>query len=550
MRKRIARIDLGKWKTVITFVPLLFAFVGYMIYYEGVDVISALYSSLRIYLASTDYSLTEFYKYSAFDQTVMRVCFECARWLGLCVTATFITKMFRETFIKLRVSLRARRKNAIALHGSTKYVELIKENFGSCVIADDVDEKFLASRHILAFESDLELFKYLNAHFASFEADGHSGQNQRGGAKRVDKSVYLCTVSSPRTEYLGRGFVINNMAEDCARIYWNKLYARRFSGLSERRVVILGFGNYGRALFKQALFVNAFPSAACMEYHVFGDSEAFQHLYAGMSRFLSIGSASGEKDSVFFHRDHWEQNLPLLMQADRVVLTDDSDEVNIQALGTLFDLGVRNIHIRASNAKLIQELWPGIRVLEYAKDADVCVFGTENTLYTKEIIMEEQLLETAKKIHARYMRRVGKGKCANCPQTANVKPCAANCEHFDENWSRMERFLKEANVTQADHMPVKIRQVLKRDCEINEASLRDYKERFGAIRNTTAEMEPLAALEHERWMRHHFFYGWEYDPVRNDAARKHPLLLPFDQLPELQKTKDLDAYEAIVDLMQ
>ncbi len=548
MKKWISRINLGMCKTILMFLPLLFAFVGYMIYYRDADVISALYSSLRIYLVSTDYSLEEFINYSPYDQTVMRVCFECARWLGLCVTATFITKMLRETFIKLKVSIRARCKNSIALHGSKKYVELIKENFGSCAIVDDVPEKFRASKHILAFESDLELLKYLDANFTRFKGDGLSGQNRRGGVKPADKSVYLCMVSSPRTEYLGRGFVINNMAEDCARIYWNKLYVRRFSNSPERRVVILGFGNYGRALFKQALFVNVFPEAS-MEYHIFGDSEAFQHLYDGISRFLSIGAASDEKDAVFFHRDLWEQNLPLLMQADRVVLADDSDEVNIHALSILFDLGVRNIHIRASNAKLIQELWPGIQVLEYAMDADVCVFGTEDSLYTKEIIMDELLLETAKKIHARYMRRVGIGKCANCTQTSDITLCTRTCEHFDGNWSQMNRFLQEANIAQADHMPVKVRQLLKRDCEINEASLQEYKEQYGAIRHNIAQTEPLAELEHMRWMRHLFFYGWEYAPERNNAAKKHHLLLSFEQLPESQIPKDLDAYEAIVDIM-
>ena len=549
MKKWISHINLGMWKTILTFLPLVFAFVGYMIYYNGEDVLSALFSSLRIYLASTDYSLAELRTFPDFERTIMRVCFECARWLGLCVTATFVSKMFKEAFVKLKVSERARRKNSIALHGNKKYVELIKENFGSCAIVDDVPEKFRASKHILAFESDLELLKYLNANFTRFKGDRLSRQNRRNGVKPADKSVYLCMVSSPRTEYLGRGFVINNMAEDCARIYWNKLYVRRFSNSPERRVVILGFGDYGRALFKQALFVNVFPQAS-MEYHIFGDSEAFQYLYDGISRFLSIGAASDEKDAVFFHRDLWEQNLPFLMQADRVVLADDSDEVNIHALSILFDLGVRNIHIRASNAKLIQELWPGIRVLEYAMDADVCVFGTEDSLYTKEIIMDEQLLETAKKIHARYMRRVGNGKCANCSQASDIILCTRNCEHFDGSWSRMDRFLQEANIAQADHMPVKVRQLLKRDCEISEASLQEYKEQYGAIRHNIAQMEPLAELEHMRWMRHLFFYGWEYAPTRDNAAKKHHLLLLFEQLPEPQIPKDLDAYDAIVDIMQ
>jgi hypothetical protein len=212
MKKRLARIDLGTCKTVVMFLPLIFAFVGYTIYYKGEDVFSALFSSLRIYLASTDYSLSELRTFPAYEQTVMRICFECARWLGLCVTATFITKMFRETFVKLKVSWRAGRNHAIALHGSKKYVELIKENFGSRVITEDVPEKFRAPKHILAFDSDIELFKYLNANFTRLQPNGHSERKHWEGGDPLRKSVFLCTNSSPRTEYLGSGFVINNVA--------------------------------------------------------------------------------------------------------------------------------------------------------------------------------------------------------------------------------------------------------------------------------------------------------------------------------------------------
>lgn len=63
-------------------------------------------------------------------------------------------------------------------------------------------------------------------------------------------------------------------------------------------------------------------------------------------------------------------------------------------------------------------------------------------------------------------------------------------------------------------------------------------------------MEPYYELEHIRWMRHHDYYNWTYDPQRNDAARKHHLLLPYHELPEEQKPKDRDAYDVIPELAQ
>ena len=550
MVQRIKRLRLRRYKTVLTFLPMILAFSGYMIYYRA-NLLNSLYSSLRIYLVATDYGDLGLWPDPS-QRVVMQVLFECARWLGLCVTATFITQMFRETFVKLRVRWRAERRNAIALHGSSKYLDLMKENFGCDTIADEVPEKFRASRHILAFDNDMELFRYLGSHFTQFLNGDCKGLNEAGKASTpFDKSIFLCMVASPRTEYLGHGFVINNMAENCARLYWDKLFARRFSGPPEKRVVLIGFGCFGRALFKQALMVNVFLESADMDYHIFGDSEDFEMLYSGIDRFASVNKSDEGMDSVYFHKDRWEQNIPVLTQADRVVLADDSDEINIQTLSALMDLGVtRRIHVRASNARLIKELWPHIRVREYEQDAAVCVFGTEDSLYNKKIVMDEQLLQKAKKIHARYLRRVGKGKCLNCPEARDVQNCVTACEAFDNDWSGIGRFLQEANITQADHMPVKLRQFLKRDCEISPSSLQEFQEKYGAIKHNRTEMEPFSALEHARWMRHHFFYGWEYAPVRDDSAKKHPLLLPYDKLPENQKTKDLDAYDAIIDLMK
>ncbi|WP_181160133.1 RyR domain-containing protein [Sandaracinobacter neustonicus] len=53
-----------------------------------------------------------------------------------------------------------------------------------------------------------------------------------------------------------------------------------------------------------------------------------------------------------------------------------------------------------------------------------------------------------------------------------------------------------------------------------------------------ALMEELAELEHRRWMVDRRLSGWRYGPVRDNEARLHPDLIPYDQLDEY--TKDLD----------
>jgi len=43
---------------------------------------------------------------------------------------------------------------------------------------------------------------------------------------------------------------------------------------------------------------------------------------------------------------------------------------------------------------------------------------------------------------------------------------------------------------------------------------------------------------HENWCRFKVDHGWTLGPVRDDAKKEHPLLVPYAELPEAQKLKD------------
>jgi hypothetical protein len=47
-----------------------------------------------------------------------------------------------------------------------------------------------------------------------------------------------------------------------------------------------------------------------------------------------------------------------------------------------------------------------------------------------------------------------------------------------------------------------------------------------------------------------YLRGWVYGPVRNDADKIHPLLLPFEELPRKQKSKGRNAYETLFNLYE
>lgn len=43
---------------------------------------------------------------------------------------------------------------------------------------------------------------------------------------------------------------------------------------------------------------------------------------------------------------------------------------------------------------------------------------------------------------------------------------------------------------------------------------------------------------HEQWMRFKVDHGWVLGPVKDEAKREHPLLVPYGELPDSQKVKD------------
>jgi len=50
---------------------------------------------------------------------------------------------------------------------------------------------------------------------------------------------------------------------------------------------------------------------------------------------------------------------------------------------------------------------------------------------------------------------------------------------------------------------------------------------------------------HESWVAHKIADGWAYGSVKDPAAKKHPCIVPFNELPREQQAKDF-IFRAIV----
>lgn len=56
--------------------------------------------------------------------------------------------------------------------------------------------------------------------------------------------------------------------------------------------------------------------------------------------------------------------------------------------------------------------------------------------------------------------------------------------------------------------------------------------------NELAEL--IAKNVHEVWAQSRMEQGWRYGEERNDALKTHPCLIPYEELPEVEKAYDRD----------
>ena len=53
-------------------------------------------------------------------------------------------------------------------------------------------------------------------------------------------------------------------------------------------------------------------------------------------------------------------------------------------------------------------------------------------------------------------------------------------------------------------------------------------------------VEMMAKNVHEVWAQSRISQGWTYGPERNDTLKHHPCLVPYEELPEIERAYDRD----------
>ncbi len=110
-------------------------------------------------------------------------------------------------------------------------------------------------------------------------------------------------------------------------------------------------------------------------------------------------------------------------------------------------------------------------------------------------------------------------------------------------WDRLSEDLKDANRAQVADIPAKLRMI---GLELSASDGRRAIE----IELTQDQVEQMAVREHDRWMDERKKNGWTYAPVRDNARKHHPCLIPWDSLAEAEKEKDRRAVRNVPRLIE
>jgi hypothetical protein len=98
-------------------------------------------------------------------------------------------------------------------------------------------------------------------------------------------------------------------------------------------------------------------------------------------------------------------------------------------------------------------------------------------------------------------------------------------------WARLPEKVKDSNRRYADHISLKLQAV---DCYL--APLRDWNAVEFSF--TDPEVELMAQMEHERWVRERMREGWGYADERDDDGKVHPSIIEWNELPDGEKEKN------------
>jgi serine phosphatase RsbU (regulator of sigma subunit) len=159
----------------------------------------------------------------------------------------------------------------------------------------------------------------------------------------------------------------------------------------------------------------------------------------------------------------------------------------------------------------------------------------------------EKLEELARAMHARYcmlMRSMDEESIKDSVYEKLSIVNDDNRKNFTKDFNELEIDLKHSSIDSAYHITTKL---LSIGYHIEEG---DNSSEQILLSLNKSEIETMSKLEHERWAWQKRLSGWTYATERDNQYKKHNCLVPYSELPELEKEKDRDQVKFIPVLLK
>lgn len=334
-------------------------------------------------------------------------------------------------------------------------------------------------------------------------------KNYSMAMEAVAYPVCVCCQSTLSPEHVPANLILFCHWECCARLYWK----REPLETTEREILVIGAGKYASALVEQGLLSNLSLPGEAITWHLFGEWEEFRQDHPYLDAAVNINGSIPGEDTLIFHAESWNTVPDLLERAQRILFWRDDDEENLESFRRLsrwFPVRGR-VHLRLMNP--LSEL-------------GAAAFGADEEVFAPELVLRRGMDRVAMEMHRHYCRSSGEAA---------------------PRWEELPPFLQRSNRAAADHLPAKLRLLLRAEFS-GEITAETCARAFRRWQETREERGELyRELEHRRWMRFYALHNWRYGE-RNDTLRRHPAMLPFQELPLKEQAKDDYAWELLGDL--
>ncbi|NBJ91126.1 RyR domain-containing protein [Parablautia muri] len=248
------------------------------------------------------------------------------------------------------------------------------------------------------------------------------------------------------------------------------------------RIAIIGFESLGKNILLYGLQMNLIDFQQHFEYHIFGDGAEFRREHTELDKMTP--------DEIIFY-DDGVCEYAKMTHFDRIIICGVEGNDNIATVSKLLISAPIDcpVYVYAPNGDIITNL--------FGRDRVIC-FGAASSTASADMIFNGKSMEAARRQHEFYYKQYG-----------------------GTPWEKLDSFKRYSNVSSSDYMYT-IDRLLERGMPV----------------------ESIARLEHIRWCRYHYIHNWKYGADTDSNKRIHNCLVPFSELSEEEKIKDIEAIKS------